>query len=153
MKNKKGNIAIGAIVMFLIGAVIWTIAFNEVEPLIEEVLLELDNSVVCPPEFSSEDYNICISAKGEIILNGILNEDLELKTEGNDFCTIQKGAYNNQQICILKDLHETKNLYLTGMSVSKITTGKKLLSYTKSGKYIKMLKFVKYIPKCWCKEP
>lgn len=128
MKNKKGvaHIAIGSILTIIVTFLLWQIVFNEVEPLIEDALIQLDNSMVCPPEFSTSDYEICISPKGEIIANGFLNEDLDLKLDSsNEICMIKNGNYENEQICVLKDLHEAKNLYLTGMSISKITSGKK----------------------------
>jgi len=150
MKNKKAvaHLAIGSFLTLIFYLIVWQIVFEEVEPLIEEALLELDDSMVCPPEFSSADYEICISPKGEIVVNGILNEDLDLKLDSsNEICIIKKGNYENEQTCMMKDLQEAKNLYLTGMSFSKVTNGKKLLSYTKSGKYLRLLKFVKYLPK------
>ncbi|HUW43713.1 MAG TPA: hypothetical protein VMV95_01990 [Bacillota bacterium] len=146
--NKKANIAIVPILSALFLFWFWGMVFDEVEPVIEDALLQLDNSVVCPPEFASQEYEICIAPRGEVIVNGVLNQDLNLKIDSViDVCLIKQGTYNKEQVCILKDLGNAKNIYLTGLSVSKLTSGKKLLSYTKKGKYIKFFRLVKYIPK------
>ena len=129
--NKKAiaQITISSIIMAIFMFFIWDMVFEEVEPIIEDTLIQLDDSVICPPEFSSSGYEVCMGAKGEIVVNGIFNEDLDLSLDSSEeICIIKKGYYENKQVCMLKDIRDAKNVYLTGISISKITSGKKLLS-------------------------
>lgn len=129
--------------MFFIGFV-----YNALEPELEKALRQLDNEMVCPPEFSKEGYEICISPKSGIIVTGKLNEDLKISIDSSEnTCLINKGTYDNNEICTLESLYEAKKLYITGATISSSVSGKKLLSYTKSGQYVRLLRIAKVIPK------
>lgn len=132
----------------LFSILVFTLIFNAIEPELTGALLKLEGNMICPPELAESDFNICFSPDGEVIIDGNLKKDLELELEGK-ICNIPAGEYNNINLCVLGDFWSGKKLYVTGMGLfnKKTITISKIISYAKAGKYIKLLRFAKYIPK------
>lgn len=91
MKDKKGTapLVIGGI---SVGAIIYVIfqlwatglvidAMSEAfEPELEKALNQLDQQIVCLPEISSENYEICINNLGKVLIDGDLEQSLQIST-------------------------------------------------------------------------
>lgn len=155
MLNKKGvaQIAIPAVLITLlvfgIRMYFIDVAFDAIEPGLEEVLRELDGSAICPPEFSDFDYKVCIGRDGEILVDGTIKKDLSFELNSGLSCSIPMGNYQEHQICRLEGLWEAERAYLAGIGLfqKKSVQISKLVEYTKAGKYISVLRLAKNIPK------
>ncbi len=148
--NKKGYAAIiGIIVSLIFGFVVYGLIFDAIEPEITGALIKLEGNMICPPELSQGDFNICFSAEGEVIANGNFEKDIQIEVNGQ-ICPIISGKYESVNVCKLEKLWEAEKMYVGGMGILGTTKTVKIstmISYMKSGKYIRLLKFVKYIPK------
>ena len=161
--DKKGvaQIAIPATIVALAVFIIRLIALNyigdvildEVEPQLEKLLDELDKNIICPPEFANENYDVCFNGKGEVIVNGKLGENLELKSAGNSLCLINQGEYIHQGVCQIGSLDKMTSLSLSG-SITTSLDKSRLIFYLKNVAYLKkpirgllgLGKIVRYIP-------
>lgn len=155
MLNKKGiaQIAIPAVVIALVvfGVRMYFIdlAFEAIEPGIEDILRQLEDKAICPPEFTSSDYKVCIGKNGEILVDGIINKEITLELDGGASCPIPIGSYQEQQICSLESFWRAEKAYLVGLGLfqKKSVQVSQLIKYTKAGKYISALRLAKNIPK------
>ncbi len=138
------NIKIIGGILFTI--LVWTLIFNAVEPEITGALIKLEGNMICPPELSEENFDICFSSNGEVIVNGNLKKEIILELEEN-VCKIPIGDYENVNICNFENLWSSQKLYITGMGLFKKTLStNKIISYAKTGEYIKLLRIVKKLP-------
>jgi hypothetical protein len=157
--NKRGHAAKIAIFGIPVAALIyfgfqmWAtgLVIDAISPELENALRQLDDNVICPPELSNSDYTICIGKNGEIIVNGLIKRDLTLQLDSpQDICSIKSSTYNFEQLCTLENIWKAEKLFLAGVGLFKTTKTiqmSKIISYTKSGKYLRALKLLKYLPK------
>jgi len=149
--NKKGfvQITLSAIVLVLFQMWVVGLMFNAIEPEIEKMLLELNDNALCPPELNSSNYQICFGKQGEVFVEGIIKKAITIEPDEGIPCYINEGKYNGEKICTIDDFWKTDKLYIKGLGMFNKKTIKiaTLLSYTKSGRYIKALKLLSKIPK------
>ena len=97
--NKKGVLhilGIGITMAFLVKLFIMIFV---VGPVVDEVTIdlfkELGSDAVCPEEFSYVSYKVCFNAKGDVIVDGRVNEQLIIQIDGtSDSCHINTGNYD-----------------------------------------------------------
>ena len=155
--NNKGyaklvlfGIPVGALI--ILGFQMWAtgLVIDAISPELENMLRQLDDKMICPPELSTSDYSVCLGKNGEVVVNGILNKDLAIQLDENqNICSIKAGVYNSEQLCVLNDIWRAEKMYVAGMGFfnKKTIQVSKLISYTKSGQYLRALKILKYLPK------
>jgi hypothetical protein len=143
------GIPVAVIITFLFQMWATGLIIDTIGPELEDTLNQLDDKMICPPELSTRDYSICIGKKGEVIVNGNINSPLSINLGDSISCSIPLGKYDNNQLCTLNGLWKSEKLYIIGIGLfnKKTVQITKLLSYTKSGSYLKILKLIKYIPK------
>lgn len=156
--NKKGyakiaifGIPIAVIAIFLFRMWATGLVIDAISPELENTLRQLDDKMICPPELSSSDYSMCIGKNGEIIVDGFVKRDLTLQLDNTqDICLIKSSNYNSEQLCVLGNIWKVEKISVIGVGLFKTTDTvkvSKIISYTKSGKYIRALKLIKYLPK------
>lgn len=155
--NKKGRARIIIFGMSLtaliyLGFQMWAtgLVIDAISPELENALRQLDDKMICPPELSTSDYTICMGKNGEVIVNGLIKKDLMLQLDATaDVCSIKSGNYNFEQLCVLANLWKAEKVYIAGAGIFSKKTIKmsKIISYTQSGKYLRALKLLKYLPK------
>jgi len=151
--NKKGvaplvigGISVGAIIYFLFQIWATGMVIGALEPALTEAMINLEGNMICPDEFSKEEYEICFGAKGEVVVNGLIKKEISLKLdEGTEICSIKIGEYDNSQICTINDIWRGNKIYATGIGLFNKKTLKisKLVSYAKTGQYLKILKIAR----------
>lgn len=152
--NKKGlgrfvigGISIGALIYFIFQFLVTGLVIDTVTTGLTEALINLEGNMICPPELSEEEFNICFSSNGEVIVNGSLKKNLELKLS-EKICSIPSGEYENVNVCILENFWQSERLYISGLGFwgSKTLKISRIISYAKAGDYLRILKFIRYIP-------
>ncbi|GEM_PF-6283663 len=165
--NKRGvaqlvifGIPVTAIIIFIFQ--MWTanMVFDAVQPELQKALMELGDSVVCPPELENPNFNICIRGDGEVVVNGKVDDTItiELDSSGTkQSCIIHIGDYIDKRTCRFDDFHVVDNFYL--LYNYKATTfklnSKNFEAYIFANQYIKIpvkkwnwfWKVTRYIPK------
>ncbi len=150
-------------VLIIAGFRLW--ALNEVveavQPDLEKALLELDDSVVCPPEFSTAEAQVCISGKGEVVVHGNITDSTTFDLQAEDTtrrCIINVGEYEDEVKCQFSGLHELEDFNLLvrdSTGVSAVVNSANIQRYIFSNKYIKIpvkqwrwfWRVTKYVPK------
>jgi len=158
--NKRGNplviagIPVGAIMGIIFYFFVWNQIATALEPEIEKALAQLDDKIVCPPELGKEGYEICLDAKGNVLVNGTIRNQLSLSTDLSENCNINEGKYEFGIACKFDKLGTAKTITLYEKGI-KITIGsEKILYYSSSlgalrkplSNGLKFWKAVKYIP-------
>ncbi len=155
-----GGISITALIVFLFQMWVADQVIDATLPAVENALAQLDDLIVCPPEFTMENYEVCVSGEGDVIANGVIHEILTLNLDSeirNEVCSMYAGQYYDKKICRFTSLGDlgTFTLILKGTSVSKSLSSKSIESYIASNKFVKipvkqwkgLVKVIKYIPK------
>jgi len=93
--NNKGVLRILGITI-PIGLLLWFFVFGPIfEQAAVDVLESLGDDAVCPEEFSQEGYKVCFDASGSVIIDGIIDDDIQVKLDGiGNTCHIKAGSYN-----------------------------------------------------------
>ena len=150
-----GGISVGAIILLLFRFWATNLVIDALEPEFEKVLNQLNEKVVCIPEASSQNHEICINNLGEVIINGNLEKPISISTDSGDFCNINSGQYNYDNICILNNLNKASQIYVDGMQAQKtIIEAAKIAGYINNLQNLKrpiktgvwLWKKVRYIP-------
>lgn len=130
MRSKKGvaplvigGISVGAIIYFIFqlwatGLVIDALG-ESLEPELERVLNQLNEKIICLPEASSENHEICINNLGNVLVNGDLPHSIEISTDSGDFCNIDQGKYDYNIVCTLSNINKAKQIYIEGLEDQK----------------------------------
>lgn len=156
--KKKGHakivifgISLSALIYFGFQFFATGLIIDAISPELENALKQLDDKMICPPELSDSNYKLCIGKNGEIIVDGFVKKDLTLQLDNpQDICSIKSDNYNFEQLCVLNNIWKSEEISLIGAGLFKSTKTiqmSKIISYTKSGKYIRALKLIKYLPK------
>ena len=162
MINKKGvaplvigGVSVGAIIYLIFQAWAGSLIFNALEPELDKMLNELGEKAICPPEFKSENYDICFNGKGEVILTGNVLEGFSIETDSGNSIYISPGKYDSSIRGNINNLNKANKLILTGKTIQ--TTSISSLQLIKYSKEISSLrkpiktgilfwKKVKYLP-------
>lgn len=158
--NKRGNpliiagIPVGAIIGFIFYFFVWNQIATALEPEMEKALAQLDDKIVCPPELGKEGYELCLDAKGNVLVNGIIKDKLSLSTDLSENCNIGQGEYNYNIVCKFDNLGNTKTITLSEKGLKFTIGSEKILYYSSSlgalrkplSNGLKFWKLVKYIP-------
>ena len=97
--NKK---AVAPLVIFgiPIGVILWIlISFLIVDPVIDDILDQLGQDVVCTSEYYNESFNLCFDKEGGVIVDGKVSDSLSVQIEpSTDICYIQIGDYDLEYV-------------------------------------------------------
>lgn len=143
-----GGLSISALIYLIFQFGVGWIIFDAVEPELTGALIRLEGNMICPPELSDGNFEVCFSHEGGVIVDGNLEKEIILEIE-EEICNIPSGSYSKVNVCTLVDFWQGKKLYITGIGLLNKKTIKisTIISYAKAGKYIQLLRFAKYIPK------
>jgi hypothetical protein len=158
--NKKGNaliiagIPVGVIILIIFEIWTWNQIATALEPEMEKAISQLDDKIVCPPELGKEGYELCLDAKGNVLINGIIKNQLSLSTDLSENCNIKEGRYNYDIVCKFDKLGNTKTITLNDKGIKFAIGSEKILYYSSTlgalrkplSNGLKFWKAVKYIP-------
>lgn len=143
------------LVRFFALAYVGEVISEQVEPELEKAFNQLNEKVICIPEASSKNHEICINNLGEVIINGNLEKSISISTNNGDFCYIRPGQYNYNNLCKLNNLNKATQIYVEDMQTQKtIIETTKIVSYINNLQNLKkpiktgfwIFKKIKYIP-------
>lgn len=154
------GIPIAVIFVFLIRLWAANMIYDAIEPELQNAIMELGENVVCPPELENQNFNICISGDGEVIVNGKVDESISLEINSNGIkqsCVIHIGDYIDKKTCRFDDFNRIGNfdlLYNYKASTFKLNS-KNFEVYIFANQHIKIpikkwnyfWKVTRYIPK------
>jgi len=144
--------AIGGIIFTIF---VWIMIANAIEPEIDKILDNLGEKAICPPEFKSQDYEVCFNGNGDVILTGNVVDSLSIETDSNDYLYVSSGNYDSSIIGNFYNLNKANKLFITGKSIQTSSINSlQLIKYSKEIIYLKkplktgflFWKKVKYIP-------
>jgi len=150
-----GGISIGAIILLAFRLWATGLVIDKMEPELEKALNQLDEKIVCIPEASSPNHEVCIGGLREIIVNGNIEKSLIIKTDSGDFCNINAGHYEHITLCTLKNLEKAKQIYIEGSDFNKkVIETTQIISYINNLQNLKkpiktgflIFRKIKYIP-------
>lgn len=152
----------------IFGLLVWIFVIDPIlTPILEETLDELTDSksIVCPPEFESAEFELCLSGDGTIFANGKIDEHLQVELHSNvidDTCSVAIGKYDfeatNCRFANLKSAEAFDIIVLSSKGTLSLNS-KGIERYVSSQLYIKkitpkeysffykLLRFWKFIPK------
>lgn len=119
-------------------AYVGEVILEQIEPEFEKALNQLNEQIVCIPEASSQDHDICINNLGEVIVNGNLAKSISISTDAGDFCNINSGVYTYNNVCTLNNLNKANQVYINGLQAQKT-----IIEITKITGYINNLQNLK----------
>lgn len=102
----------------------------------ETALQDLGDNIVCPEEFATDNTKICFNAKGDVIVDGLIQETIAIKIDGaSNSCIIGLGDYDFEYSgCRLDNFKQltTYNIVMLSskgqVSISSLVLSRKIMS-------------------------